>query len=219
MWIDYTLIKHSKTVKTVYLPTVCKSRPPVNHPNDLERSALPIHTHTSFAIIQIELNLTQNNDAWNSIGNIAWYGTVKTHIIACGVIITTLNYHPSHVICDPSAQVCDTSAVDLENVCRNSMGRKSAENTYISFTNNIRFGSRISTQLMFWLKICCPNIRFGSRLFIPTYVLAQDFCFDMHFDSRIMEQLTFWLKIFRTSSHEFPWVLIRSHTLSYHKFS
>ena len=46
---------------------------------------------------------------------------MKTHIIACGVIKTTPNNHPSHVVCYTSAQVCDTSAVDLENLHWNNM--------------------------------------------------------------------------------------------------
>ena len=50
-------------------------------------------------------------------------------------------------------------------------------------------------QHTFSLKIFCPNIRFGSRFFVPTYVLAQDYCFDTQFGSRIMEQHRFWLKI------------------------
>ena len=33
----------------------------------------------------------------------------------CGVLKTTPNILPSHVGCDTSAEVCDTSAVDLEN--------------------------------------------------------------------------------------------------------
>ena len=97
------------------------------------RKVRSTHPHPYYcAIVQLELNLAQNNDAWNSIGNIPWYGTVKTHIIACGVVKTTPNNHPSHVGCDTSAQVCDTSAVDLENSYWNSMGRKALK-THISF--------------------------------------------------------------------------------------
>ena len=58
-------------------------------------------------------------------GNIHWYGAVKTHIIACGVIKTTPNNYTSHVGCDTSAEVCNTGAVDLENWYWNSMEPKS----------------------------------------------------------------------------------------------
>ena len=48
-------------------------------------------------------------------GNIHGYWVVKTHIIACGVIKTTLNNHPSHVGWDTRPQFRDTRPVDLEN--------------------------------------------------------------------------------------------------------
>ena len=42
-------------------------------------------------------------------------GRKKPYLTACVVLKTILNIHPSHVGYDTSAQVHDTSAVDLEN--------------------------------------------------------------------------------------------------------
>ena len=57
-------------------------------------------------------------------GNILIYGAVKTHIIACGVIKTTPNNHPSHVGYDTETHKHDTGPVDLENSYWNNTDRK-----------------------------------------------------------------------------------------------
>ena len=58
------------------------------------------------------------------MGNIHWYGAVKTHITACGVIKTTPNNLPNHVGCDTRPLVCDTRPVDLENLYWINMEKK-----------------------------------------------------------------------------------------------
>ena len=57
---------------------------------------------------------------------------VKPPITACDVIKTTPNNHPSQVGYDTSAQVSDTSAVDLEKTCWNYMGQISPGKAFIS---------------------------------------------------------------------------------------
>ena len=64
--------------------------------------------------MHLGLNLAQYNHAWNRIREytLIWGGR-NPHI--CMRCKTTPNNHPSHVGCDTSTPVCDTSPVDLEN--------------------------------------------------------------------------------------------------------
>ena len=66
-----------------------------------------------------------------ALGNIPISRVVKTYIIACGVIKTTLNNHPSHVGYDTSTQVPDTSPVDQENSHWINMAKKPGHYTYL----------------------------------------------------------------------------------------
>ena len=94
------MIKDPKPVKQYICGGVCKPRPPVKYP-EWHRKVRPTSPHPYYyVIIHLELNLTQNSRAWKSIGEYThiWSGK-NTHIIACGVIKTTPNNHPSHVGC------------------------------------------------------------------------------------------------------------------------
>ena len=54
--------------------------------------------------------------------SIHWYGVVKAHVIACSVIKTIPNNHPSGAAYDTETQKHDIGTVDLENSYWNSMG-------------------------------------------------------------------------------------------------